>query len=111
MKFIKPNNLVHSCSASTRYTPEVDQSSVASLEKTPFTFSSDIHHINHITYYIEWQDYVLTLFLNIDDADVDLEDYYDVMINLDARADSLVEYPKPRAYLLKVTLTDDVSSG
>ena len=45
MKFIKPN-LVRSCSVSTRYTLEIDESSVASLEKTSLTFLSDIHHIN-----------------------------------------------------------------
>ena len=111
MKLIKPN-LAHFGSVNNRYTPEVDESSsVASLEKTPLTSSSDIHRINQITYFIEQHDYVLDLFDKMDDAYMDPADYLVVIIYVDAHTNSLVESPEPQAYMSIVTIIDDVSSG
>jgi hypothetical protein len=43
----------------------------------------------------------------MDEADIDPEDYYDVMADVDAQANSLIESPEPQAYLSEVTLVDD----
>ena len=42
------------------------------------------------------------------DANVDPEDYYDRVTDADAQAASLTESPEAQAYLLEVTLTDNV---
>jgi hypothetical protein len=111
MKFIKPN-LVHSASVGNGCTPEVGESSVASLEKTPLIFSSNIHHINQSTNFVERQDCVLNLFDRFYDVDMDRKDYYDMMANADAHADdSPSESPESQAYLTKLTFTNGVSSG
>ena len=61
MKFPKPD-MVYSGSVSTRNVPEIDESSVASLENTLLTFSSDIHHINQIKDSVERHGYIMNLF-------------------------------------------------
>ena len=85
MNFINEPNLVHCGSVSNGCTPEVNESSVASLEKTPPTFSSHIHRINHTTNYVERQDYVLNLFDKMDDAEMVPEEYYDMIKDADAQ--------------------------
>jgi hypothetical protein len=42
---------------------------------------------------------------------MDHEDYYDIMTDVDAHANSLVESPEPQVYLPEVNLIDIVSSG
>ena len=44
----------------------------------------------------------------MEDANVDPEDYYDQMTDVDAQAVSLAESPEAHAYLSEVTLTDRV---
>ena len=44
-----------------------------------------------------------------DDVDMDPGDYYGMIIDVDAHANSLVEAPEPQAYLSQVTLIDDVT--
>ncbi len=59
------------------------------------SFSLDICHINQITHSVERNEYVLNLFKKMDDGGNDIKDYYDIMANDDAHADSLVESPEP----------------
>jgi hypothetical protein len=75
----------------------------------PLTFSSDIHQIPQITDYVDQHDYVLNILEIIDDADINHEDYYDVMADVDAQANSLIESTQPQVYLSEVTLVDDAS--
>jgi hypothetical protein len=56
----KPN-LVYSGSVSTRSVPDVNESSVASLESTPLNFSSDNRQFHQITDSADRRDYVLNL--------------------------------------------------
>ena len=83
--------------------------STESGNTTPLTFSLDIHHISQIPDYIERQNYVLNLFDKMNDADIDLEDYYGMMTTADAYANSLVDSPEPQPYLSQVNVTDDVT--
>jgi hypothetical protein len=69
------------------------------------TFSSDIQCITKITDSTERQDYVLNLIEKMEDANVDHEDYYDRVIDVDAQAASLTESPEAQAYLSVVILT------
>ena len=45
----------------------------------------------------------------MDDADIDPDEYYDMITDADAHADSLVDSPEPQAYFSQVTITDDVT--
>ncbi len=99
IKFIDKANLVHSINDIKECTPDVNESNFTSLDKTPSTLSSYIHRINQITYSGERQDYVLNLFDKMNDVDMDPEDYYDIMTDVDAHGDSLVESPESQAYL------------
>jgi hypothetical protein len=38
------------------------------------------------------------MFHKMDDVDIDPEDYYGIMTNIDAHADSLVDSPEPQAF-------------
>jgi hypothetical protein len=78
MEFPKPK-VVYSGNISTRSAPDVNESSVASLERTPLTFSSNVHQIHHIIDLVARRDYVLNLFEKIDYVDVDPEDCYVVI--------------------------------
>ena len=55
--------------------------------------------------------YVLNLFEQIDNVDIDPKDYYDMMANVDAQVNSQVESPEPQAYVSEVTAIDDASSS
>ena len=83
-----PSCDVSNCNKSTN-----DVSSVEIDHTTPHTLSSDIHRISQILDSIERQNYVLNLFDKMDDVDLDPEDYYGMMIEADAHADSLADSP------------------
>jgi hypothetical protein len=98
----------HSDCVTTGCTPDAVESCVSSLSTMHHTFSSDIKRISQITDSIERRDYVLNLFEKMEDANVDPEDYYDQVTDVDAQAVSLAESPEAHAYLSEVTLTDGV---
>ena len=58
----KTQNLAPSCGVTRCSNSTNDVSSVESGNTTPFTFSSDIHHISQILDSIERQNYVLNMF-------------------------------------------------
>jgi len=51
------------------------------------------------------------MFDKMDDANVDHEDSYGMMTNVDAHAYSLVKCPEPHTYLTQVIVTRDVTSS
>jgi len=89
----------------TGCTPDVTKSCVSSISTMHSTFSPDINRISQITYSTERQDYVLNMFDQMEDVDVDLEDYYDLVTNDDAQAASLTDSPEAHAYLSEVSIT------
>ena len=111
IKFTKTSHLAQSCVVSNECTHVADESSVVSCERNNRTFSLDTHRINHIIDSLERHDYVLNRFDEMDDDDMDPEDYHGMMTNVDAQADSFIGSPEPQAYLLHITVTDDIISS
>jgi hypothetical protein len=81
-------------------------STTTSLIEAPPTYSSDICRIKQIHDSSDQNDYIQNLFEEMDDARVNHEDYYHIMVDVDAHANSLVESLKPHAYLSEVNIID-----
>ena len=103
--------MVNSSYVSSGCTPDDNELNSICFKGTPPTFSSDIQRIHKIKDFNERKDYALNSFDKMEDADMESEDYYDVMTYDDAHANSLVESPETQAYLSKVNLCVIVSSG
>jgi hypothetical protein len=108
---VQPTSLspvFHPDCVTTERTPDAADSCVSSLSTMHPTFSSDIKRISQITDSTERHYYVLNMFEKMEDANVDPEDYYDQVTDVDAHAISLTKSPEAQVYLSEVAPTNVV---